>query len=869
MNVKMKMRMKRENNNELAHYQLSIDDVIRDYNSSLKGLTTDSVFINQKYGKNIISEKKKKSFLLIFLEQFNNLLVIVLLIASVLSFFTGSLENTIVILVVLFLNAMLGTIQYFKAERSLATLKKLSSFNVFVLRNNEIQSIPSEELVCGDVVIIKSGDVLASDGRLLEANNLEIDESILTGESITTSKDIKPINNKVIIAEQRNMVFRGTRVINGKGKYLCTKVGMDTEIGKIANLLSNVKKKKSPLEKNIDKFSRQLAFLILSICVVVFGISVYRKITIMDSLIFSISLAVAAIPEALQTIVTIVLAISTEKMAKEKAIVKDIKAIETLGNIDVICTDKTGTITQNKMVVKELHHFKNKDLAIKCLALCNDGIISEKQDENDTINTDQAILRYLNSQEIDYKLLKQEYRKLSEINFSSKLKYSVKLVKDNNKNIAYIKGGSDVIINKCSNFNGLNVNYINRIVENESNKGYRVLALAYKEINSLKVNVTDIDDLTFIGLITLLDPPKEGVREAIEECIDYNVKPIMITGDNLYTAKTIGREVGIFQHNDLCLTGEQLEKLSDKELREKVDKISIYARVTPSDKIRIVTALQDQGHTVAFLGDGVNDAPALKKSDVGVAMGISGTDVSKEASSVILMDDNYQTIVSAIKKGRKIYQNIQNAILYLIAGNIAGIFLVLYTTILNLPMPFAAVHLLFINLINDSLPAIAIGIEEKIGSVKDIKHPRNVNEGILSSRIVKRITIEGLIIALCCIASYHVGYLNSMYVARTMVFVTISIARLFYSFNCIGRFSIFKRKRYKKGFNKTLCVSIIVGVCLVSILIFVPNLHQMFDISNLSKIEILVSLGLAFVPLFLIQCIFIARELKYKINTKN
>lgn len=841
-------------------YQKNIEDLYDLFNSSINGLSSESIKNNHKFGNNLINEKKKKNFIIVFLEQFNNLLVIVLLIASVLSLFTKELENTIVILVVLFLNAMLGTFQYFKAEKSLASLKKLSSLKVNVIRENQITNINSEDVLCGDIILLKSGDLVVSDGRIIESNNLEVDESILTGESTNTLKDSLTINEEKVIAEQKNMVFRGTKVISGKGKYLCTSVGMDTEIGKIAKMLSNVKRKKSPLEVNIDKFSRQLAFLILSICVVVFIISIYRGITPMDSLIFSISLAVAAIPEALQTIVTIVLAISTEKMAKEKAIVKDIKSIETLGNIDIICTDKTGTITQNKMVVRELKGYKNYHQAINCLAICNDAIL----EDSNIINTDQAILKYLIKNNVDLEKIKYQYQKIFEIPFNSKLKYCANLVKNSNQKTIYVKGGSDIILSKCSDFNGFDKQYITRMINQESEKGYRVLALAMKNTTSNYLNEADIDNLTFIGLITLIDPPKEGVKQAIDECLEYNVKPVMITGDNLLTAKTIGQEVGIYHHNDLCITGEELEKLSDKDLKKIIDNISIYARVTPSDKIRIVSLLQENGHNVAFLGDGVNDAPALKKADVGVAMGINGTDVSKEASSVILMDDNYQTIVSAIKKGRKIYQNIQNAILYLIAGNIAGIFLVLYTTLFNLPMPFSPVHLLFINLINDSLPAIAIGIEEKITSIKDIKYPRNVKEGILTNRIVKRITIEGIIIALCCIATYHYGYIKNIFVARTMVFVTISIARLFYSFNCIGRFSIFKRRKYKKGFNKTLFISIFVGLALILGLLFIPQGYSMFNISPLSKYELLISFGLGFVPLLLIQVLFVVREIKYQ-----
>lgn len=850
-------------NKKINYYQMSINKVLDSFNSSYDGLSEENIKKNQKYGLNIISERKKKSFLLVFLNQFNNLLVIVLLIASLLSLFTKSIENTIVILAVLFINALLGTIQYFKAEKSLKALKKLSSFSVLVIRDKKIVRIVSDEIVCGDIVLIKSGDLIACDGRLIEANNIEIDESILTGESITNSKDTNTINNDVTLSKQKNMVFRGTKVINGKGKYICTSVGMDTEIGNIAAMLSNVKKKKSPLEKNIDKFSRQLAFLILAICFVVFFLSIYRHVTIIDSLIFSISLAVAAIPEALQTIVTIVLAISTEKMAKENAIVKDIKAVETLGNIDVICTDKTGTITENKMCVNQVYSFINEKTTIKCLALCNEGIL----DNNNHINTDQAILNYLISQNIDFKKIRDEVKKLSEISFSSALKFSAVLISENNKNIAYFKGGSDVILKKCKNFNGISYNYINDVINKESIKGYRVIALAYKEINKNRIDENDFNDLTFIGLVTLIDPPKKGVKEAIEQCIEYNIKPVMITGDNLLTAKTIGENVGLHHQGDLVITGEELIKLSDQEILEQIDNISIFARVTPSDKIRIVRLYQEKGHVVAFLGDGVNDAPALKKADVGVAMGLSGSDVSKDAASLILLDDNYQTIVFAIKKGRKIYRNIQNAILYLIAGNIAGIFLVLFTSLFNLPMPFVAVHLLFINLINDSLPAIAIGIDDKIISPRNILYPTDVNEGILSKRIVKRITIEGMIIALSCIVAYYIGYQTNIFVARTMVFITISIGRLFYSFNCIGRFSIFKRKQYNKSINKTLLLSIIFGVVLLSCLIFIPSLHNIFDVAKLTNKQLIISLFLAFIPLVVIQMIFIIRELLRKSST--
>jgi len=857
-------------------YKKEINEIYDYYESNGLGLSSDKVNSNKKYGENVIQEKKKTSVLKVFIDQYNNLLVIVLIIASILSLFTGGLENTIVIVLVITLNAVLGTIEFFKAEKSLNSLKKLTSLDVNVIRGNKKLIVNSNDIVCGDIVILKRGDLVPADMRIIECNNLEVDESMLTGESENVYKSNEIIKTNAQIGERKNILFRGTKIIKGKAKGIVYSVGMTTEIGQIASLMQEVKKKKSPLEKSIDKFSRDLAILILAVCVIVFIMSIYKNITVMDALMFSISLAVAAIPEALQTIVTIVLAISTEKMAKENAIVKDIKSIETLGSVDVICTDKTGTITQNKMVVNDVYKHKlnkiiynNIDLFDLSLIMCNDTDIESIQLDNlyndnlsnNSINTDEAIFRYYLSK-YNVKEILSNIRKISDKPFSSEDKYSSVICNVNSRNFLFVKGASDKVLKMC-NLSLLDRNYIETLINNKSTEGYRVLTVAYKESNEHSTI-----DLKFLGLVFLEDPIKENVIEAISECKSYNVNPIMITGDHILTALSIGKKVGIYCDNDKYLTGEELNSYSDENLLDIIDDIKIYARVTPSDKIRIVTLLQKKGHIVGFLGDGVNDSPALKKADVGVSMGINGTDVSKEASDIILMDDNYSTIVKAIVRGRRVFQNIQNSILFLIAGNIAGIFMVLVTSFLNMPIPFASVHLLFINLINDSLPAIAIGIDDKHNNKKDILYPRKQNEELLNSRLVKRILVEGLLIAICSMISYFIGIKKDMYVSRTMVFVTITFARLFYSFNCRGRYSIFSRRKKSLKVNKTLVISIVFGLGLILALLFIKPLHEMFDISELSYSELVYAIILAFIPMIVIQLMFIFREIKYILKLK-
>lgn len=845
-------------------YQKNVNDVLKYYQSSVNGLNSALVSKNKnKYGSNKIQDTKRKSIIAVFLEQFCNLLVIVLIIASILSLFTGGIENTIVILVVITLNAILGTFEYFKAEKSIESLKQLSSLEAYVLRDNKRIVIDSNDVVCGDYVYLKSGDIVPSDMRIIVSSSLECDESMLTGESALCEKNSETITSDVPIAERKNILYRGTKIITGKAEGVVFSVGTDTEIGKISLMMQKIKKKKSPLEKDIDKFSKDLAIIILVICLIVFLMSVYRHISILDSLMFAISLAVAAIPEALQTIVTIVLAISTEKIAKEKAIVKDIKALETLGNIDVICTDKTGTLTENKMIVEGFYYNNqecismNNQLFKDALILCNDSC----NDKNSkTINTDDAIIRFFDENEV--LKTKEKYKRIYEIPFSSKRKMAVTVNLYENNKMMFVKGASDLLLNACL-LSRNERKLIEKVIDEKSSQGYRVISVACK--NNPKEYT--IDNLTFIGLVFIVDPVKEKAFETISELKKYHIRPIMITGDHVLTALNIAKKTGITEE-DNYLTGEMLEKMTDDDLKNKLDKVNVYARVSPSDKIRIVTLLQEKNYSVAFLGDGVNDAPAIKKADVGVSMGISGTEVSKEASDVILMDDNLATVMKAVKRGRKVYQNIQNAILFLIAGNIAGIFIVLYTSLLNLPIPFAPVHLLFINLINDSLPAIAIGIEEGTVDERELLYPRKKSSPLLSPKVVRRILIEGFLIAFFTNVSYLFGLRSDMYVSRTMVFITITMARLFYSFNCRNRVSFVLSSKHKKKFNKTLLVSIITGLVLVNILIFVEGLHKMFAIAPLSIKQIIFSYAMGLLPYLSIQMIFICRDLNYKRKNK-
>lgn len=857
------------------------NDVLKNFNVTKEGLTDKQVAESiEKNGYNELTEKKKKSLLLVFLEQFKDLLVVILIIAGILSIITGNVESTIVIFAVIILNAILGTVQHVKAEKSLDSLKALSSPNAKVIRNGVKVEIPSREVVLGDILILEAGDLVVADGRIIENFSLQVNESALTGESESVNKFEQVINKEeVALGDQKNMVFSSSLVTYGRALVIVTSTGMNTELGKIATLMDETQEKKTPLQVSLDDFSKKLAIIILVICVLVFGLSVYRETPIIDSLMFAVALAVAAIPEALSSIVTIVLALGTQKMAKENAIIKKIKAVESLGCVSIICSDKTGTLTQNKMTTRKIYAdgelFDSENFnpendihnsLMKASILCNDSTSIDGKEIGDP--TEVALVNLAHKYSLVEGKVRNTYKRLKEIPFDSDRKLMSTLHKIDNKYILYTKGALDVLLERTTCIKTSNeVRKINeedkkKILDNNrylSENGLRVLAFAYKEIDSdRELSLDDENDFTFLGLISMIDPPRVESSEAVRDCIMAGIKPIMITGDHKITATAIAKQIGIFKNGDMAIDGLELNKMSDEELKEKLPNISVYARVSPEHKIRIVKAWQEKGEIVAMTGDGVNDAPALKQADIGVAMGITGTEVSKDAASMILTDDNFATIVKSIANGRNVYANIKNSIKFLLSGNMAGIISVLYASLMALPVPFKAVHLLFINLLTDSLPAIAIGME---GSRKDIlkEKPRNSKESILTKDYMIQIGAEGLLIAIFTLIAFYIGLQsNNKLVPATMAFSTLCLARLFHGFNCRGKQSIFKLGLFS---NKYSIYAFVTGLVLFNSVLFIPPLQKLFEIAPLDKTLVAYIYILAFMPTLFIQI--------YKVFTKD
>lgn len=856
-----------------TYFSQSTNQILNELNSSLEGLNDEMVKKqNEKHGPNELKEKEKKSTFVIFLEQFKDLLVLILIIAGFVSMAIGNMESTLVIFVVITLNAILGTVQHIKAEQSLNSLKALSAPNSKVIRNGVKTEIPSREVVPGDILILEAGDLVAADGRVIENYSLQVNESSLTGESESVNKTSDVISStELALGDQKNMVFSGSLVTYGRATVIVTDTGMNTEIGKIASLLENTQAKKTPLQANLDDFSKKLAIIILAISVVIFGIDVYRGTPILDSLMFAVALAVAAIPEALSSIVTIVLALGTQKMASENAIVKQLKAVEGLGCVSVICSDKTGTLTQNKMTVKKSfvdnkiinsneYDLSNEteDLLIKSAILCNDSTVINNNEIGDP--TEVALVNLGKIYNLDEVSLRNSYARISEIPFDSDRKLMSTSHNLNNNNLMFTKGALDVLINRIKYIktsNGIkeitkdDIENIQNTNKAFSENGLRVLAFAYKEISEdYSLSLEDEYGYTFLGLISMIDPPREESKHAVSECLKAGIKPVMITGDHKITACAIAKEIGIFKDGDLAMEGLELEKISDEELREKVDKISVYARVSPEHKIRIVRAFQDKDNIVAMTGDGVNDAPALKQANIGIAMGITGTEVSKDAASMILTDDNFATIVKSVANGRNVYRNIKNSIRFLLSGNTAGIIAILFTSLLALPMPFAPVHLLFINLLTDSLPAIAIGVEPGNDDILNEK-PRNAKDSILTKDFVKAISLEGLLISIFTIIAFMTGLkTGDASTASTMAFATLCLARLFHGFNCRGNLSIFK---LGLNSNKYSILAFLSGFIMLTLVLIVPPLKSLFEVSTLSIQQLGLIYLLSFIPTLIIQ----------------
>ncbi|MDB6260545.1 cation-translocating P-type ATPase [Lactobacillus amylovorus] len=868
------------------YYLQTKDEALKEFKTGSDGLSTKQAEENlAKYGKNALVEGKKKTAFQVFLEQFKDLMVIILIIAAVISAFTGDLESTLVIIAVLILNAILGTVQHVKAEKSLESLKSLSSPSAKVLRNGEKIEIDSKDVVPGDIMLLEAGDMVTADGRILDNYSLQVNESSLTGESTNIDKADVDFDHEIPLGDRLNMVYSSSLVTYGRANVLVTGTGMNTEIGKIASLMNETKERRTPLQVSLDKFSSKLATAILIICAIVLGLQIWRGQPIMDALLFAVALAVAAIPEALSSIVTIVQAMGTQKMAKENAIIKNLAAVESLGSVSVICSDKTGTLTQNKMTVEDiyiggevlkpdqldlgnqLHRYLLYDAVLN-----NDSSLKDGKSIGDP--TESALLEmYRKVPGID---LGNNQLGLSENDLRGLLTRQQEVPFDSDRKLMstkhlihtvptiFVKGAIDVLLDRCDNIRiGDEVRPMTDedrkkiLTQNEhfSENGLRVLTFAYKEKDGDLSPETE-HGFTFIGLVSEMDPPREESIEAVARAKKAGIRTVMITGDHKVTAVAIAKKIGIFSDGDIAVTGLELDKMSDEELEQKIEKIAVYARVSPENKIRIVNAWQKKDKIVSMTGDGVNDAPALKKADIGVAMGITGTEVSKDAASMILADDNFATIIKAVANGRTVFENIKNAIMYLLSGNLSAIITVLFASIGGFPVPFIAVQLLFINLVTDSLPALAIGMEPGAPDILDRK-PRDPKVGILDKNLVTRVTLQGAIISVGVIAAFMIGRQTSTVVACTMAFSTLTFARLLHGFNCRSQHSIFKI-----GFknNWYSLAAFAVGTLLLALILFVPGLHSLFAVTPLTNTQLLWIIGLALMPTIIIQIVKVVQE---------
>ena len=860
-------------------YQMDAASVLKEMDSKEEGLSRQEAKHRlQEYGENALQEGKKKSALQVFAEQFKDLLVIILLIAAVISMVSGNVESTIVIIAVLIMNAILGTVQHEKAQKSLESLKSMSAPNAKVMRDGQKVEIPAREVVPGDILLLEAGDLTAADGRILNQYSLQVNESSLTGESANVDKEEKAISEEVSLGDRKNMVFSGSLVTYGRAEVVVTETGMKTEMGKIADLMNATKEKRTPLQVSLDAFSSRLAVIIMIICAGIFLLSLYREMPILDSLMFAVALAVAAIPEALSSIVTIVQAIGTQKMAKENAIIKELKAVESLGCVSVICSDKTGTLTQNKMTVQEIYLdgkiLKPEELDLRNqlhryllydAILTNDSTIVDGKGIGDP--TEYALLEMAAKVDLSDSDMRQIMNRMEEIPFDSQRKLMSTKYLLHGVPTVLTKGALDVLLERSVSVRtseGIlpmteeEKEKILRQNQEFSQQGLRVLSFAYKEVGEEdRLTLESEKDFIFLGLVSMMDPPREESIAAVADAKRAGIRTVMITGDHKITAAAIAKKIGIFQEGDMAVTGLELDQMSDEELDEKITKISVYARVSPENKIRIVDAWQRRGQIAAMTGDGVNDAPALKKADIGVAMGITGTEVSKDAASMILADDNFATIIKAVANGRNVYRNIKNAIKFLLSGNMAGILAVLYTSLAALPVPFAPVHLLFINLLTDSLPALAIGMEPAERNLLS-QPPRDPKQGILTRDFIRDLLLQGGLIAVCTMIAFHMGLeKGGSAMASTMAFATLTMARLFHGFNCRSDKSIFrlgfKRNWYSLG-------AFVAGVCLLALVLFVPVLERVFSVTPLSGGQIGMIVLLALIPTIIIQ---ITKEILY------
>lgn len=862
-------------------YQMKKEDVLKMLGTDENGLTQNQAKENQKkYGKNELAEGKKKNPFILFLEQYKDFLVIILIIAAIISGVLGDIESAIVIFVVITINAILGTVQHIKAEQSLDSLKEMSAPTAKVIRDGEIKVVEGIDVTVGDIVVVEAGDYVCSDGRIIENASLKVDESAMTGESEPVEKQETVLDGEKPLGDRVNMLYSGSFATYGRAKMVVTSVGMETEIGKIASLLKSTQEKKTPLQESLDNFGKKLSLIIIGICVIVLGLELFRSdginLTVFtDAFVFAVALAVAAIPEALSSIVTIVLSVGTQKLAKENAIIRKLQAVEGLGSVSIICSDKTGTLTQNKMTVQKIYfdgQIIDKDDEINARqgqliidgALCNDSVQKEGQEIGDP--TEIALVNFSEKHDLPVEKMREKYQRLGEIPFDSdrKLMSTVHKIGDNYKMLT--KGAVDVLsgrINEVKTMDGKrpftaeDLAELKKVNTEFSQMGLRVLAVCERDVDTVDISVEDEKDYILLGLVAMQDPPREESAEAVRKCKTAGIRPIMITGDHLVTASAIARKIGILDDSGRAVEGRDIENLSDEELDEFVSDVSVYARVSPEHKIRIVSAWQRKGYIVSMTGDGVNDAPALKQADIGVAMGITGSEVAKDAASMVLTDDNFATIVKAIENGRNLYRNIQRAIQFLLSGNTAGILAVLYASFMALPVPFKAVHLLFINLLTDSLPAIALGVEPHSSDVMNEK-PRPKNQSILTKKVLTNICVEGVVIGVMTMIAFYVGFMRNAEVASTMAFSTLCLSRLVHGFNCKSDKPVcFTKKMWN---NKSMIGAFFVGFVLLNAVLLVPALQGIFAVAPLTIAELLTVYGLSLSTFVIVQILKMIRK---------
>ena len=870
-------------------HTLDITDLSRKLKSNLLyGITNEEAKNRlEKYGKNNIEDKKRENILIKFIKQFNDIMIIILIISAVVSAFVTKIEgsgdylDSIIILSIVVLNALLGTIQEAKAEKSIDALKQMSTPTAKVKREGNIINIPSEEIVVGDIVILETGNYVPADCRLIKSYNLKIEESSLTGETVPVQKDehVK-LSNQCSVGDMLNMAFGTTIITNGSGEAIVVETGMNTKVGKIAKMIIEDESPETPIQKKLGQVGKTLGISCLVICAIIFVIGILKKIPPIEMFMTSVGLAVAAIPEGLPAIVTIVLSIGVTKLAKHKSIIRKLPAVETLGSSSVICTDKTGTLTKNEMNVVEYEdaNMNKSNFILELGTMCTSVQI---QNNGKILGdpTEVAIVQMANSQYIYRNDLYSKYPKVNEIPFDSNRKLMTTIHKVGNKYRVITKGAPDILIDKCTkyydngnvaNLNFIKQNNLKRRNENLADKALRVIAVAYIDLDILPKSMDGKfieNNLTFVGFIGMIDPPREGVKESIKQCKEAGIKIAMITGDHIATAKAIASELGILRKNDLCITGKELDQISQKDLEKNIMKYSVFARVTPEHKVKIVKAFQSTGAVVAMTGDGVNDAPALKNADIGISMGLNGTDVAKNASDMVLADDNFSTIVEAIKHGRNIFENIRKAIHFLIATNIGEIATVFFGLLLGLKSPLTAIQLLWINLVTDSFPAIALGLEPAEKNIMK-KKPRNSKKSMFADGLWCKIIVEGLMMGALALILFNIGYNRyGLEVARTMTFIGLGITELMHVFNTRTEESIFSSSIFS---NKYLIVAFIFGIALQISVTIIPSLSNIFELTMLNKTQwiITISVSLSSVLIMEIQKLLNKTKLPHEYRPK-